>query len=410
MQGIISQFAEEAAFLCFIRNQIVDAPHYSINDLAQHDERLEAQIDGLRVAGDAGWEICLEMLDSSYAETVFAAAVLAFESGDETRIQAVLEKAGEDQKTAPAVVSALGWLAYEQAAPHINRFLNAESPFHRYIGIATCAIHRRDPGHHLDKAAMDTFPLLAARALRAYGELGRSIKLNLFSLRENMSDNDDGIRFSTAWSAALEGNVEAVEVLKEFVHPVSPYNLKALNLALRRMSQPAAISWQKQLAASPDTIRLAVIGAGITGDPSLVPWLIDRMKMPELARVAGEAFTMITGIDNELAEMRGDCFYAGPNDDPQDKNVAMDIDDNLPWPNAELLAAWWKSNQGNYQVGTRHLLGKPSTAEHLRHVLKTGLQRQRAAAALELVIIRPGQPLFNIKAPGSRQEVEVGSI
>jgi len=413
MQEIISQFAEEAAFLWFIRNQIVDAPHYSLNDLAQHDERLEAQIDGLRVAGDAGWEICLKMLDSSYAETVFAAAVLAFESGDEIRIQAVMESIGEDHKSSRAFVSALGWLTYEQAAPHIDRFLNAELPIHRYIGIAASTIQRYDPGHHLDKAAMDTFPLLAARALRAYGELGRSISLNHSSLRENLSDNDDGIRFSTAWSAALAGNVEAVEALKEFVRPDSAYNLKALNAALRRMSLPSAISWQKQLATSTDTERMAIIGAGIIGDSSLVPWLIDRMKAPELARVAGEAFTMITGIDNELVEMQGACpedFNAGPNDDPQDNNVAMDADDNLPWPNAELLVEWWKSNQGNYQAGTRHLMGKPVTSENLRHVLKTGLQRQRAAAALELAIIQPGRPLFNVRAPGGRQEAEVGSI
>ena len=37
-------------------------------------------------------------------------------------------------------------------------------------------------------------------------------------------------------------------------------------------------------------------------------------------------------------------------------------------------------------------------------VLKTGRQRQRAAAALELAILQPGKPLFNVRAPGFRQQ------
>jgi len=43
------------------------------------------------------------------------------------------------------------------------------------------------------------------------------------------------------------------------------------------------------------------------------------------------------------------------------------------------------------------------TIDWLKIVLRDGRQRQRAAAALELAIRQPGQPLFNVKAPGFRQ-------
>jgi len=36
--------------------------------------------------------------------------------------------------------------------------------------------------------------------------------------------------------------------------------------------------------------------------------------------------------------------------------------------------------------------------------LKNGYQRQRAAAALELAILKPGRPLFEVRAPGFRQQ------
>ncbi|RQW86575.1 MAG: TIGR02270 family protein, partial [Geobacter sp.] len=399
-------FAEEAAFLWHRRIRAVTAPHFSFEDLVKLDERLEAHIDGLRVAGEAGWAACDKNLGSELPEEYFAPSVLAFESGKADRIQAILDAIGEDPAKARALISALGWIPYEQAEPRIRNLLTSESSFHRYIGIAASAIHRQDPDRHLDQALENNDLLLIARALLAYGELGGEIRLNNFSLRNNLSDDDDGIRFSTAWSAALTGNSNAIEVLKNFVVMKSAYGEKALNMALRRMEQAATLSWQKHLANVAETIRLAVIGAGIIGDPHLVPWLIEQMKTPALARVAGEAFTMITGVDIDQEELRGtwpEGFNAGPSDDPDDDNVAMDADLDLPWPNIESIRRWWDRNKGNFPDGTRYLLGKPVSVEHLQHVLTTGLQRQRAAAALELAIKQPGQPLFNVRAPGSRQ-------
>jgi uncharacterized protein (TIGR02270 family) len=403
---IITEFAEEAAFLWHRRTGAVRAPHFSLEDLVKLDERLEAHIDGLRVAGEAGWATCEISLGSELPEEYFAPSVLAFESGKADSIQAILDAIGEDLAKARALISALGWIPYQQAEPHIKNLLASESSFHKYIGIAASAIHRQDPGRHLDQALGNNDLLLIARALLTYGELGREITLNNFSLRNNLSDDDDGIRFSTTWSASLKGNSEAVEVLKSFVKPESPYQEKALSMVLRRMEQAAALSWQKHLAIVPETIRLAVIGAGIIGDPVLVPWLIAQMKTPALARVAGEAFTMITGVDIELEEMRGtgpEGFNAGPSDDPNDDNIAMDADLDLPWPNAESLTRWWERSNGYFPAGSRYILGKPVSGDHLRQILKTGLQRQRAAAALELAIMQPGQPLFNVRAPGFRQ-------
>ena len=411
--GIISQFTDEAAFLWVLRSRAISAPHYSLQELTQHDERLEAHIDGLRVAGEAGWEICREALDNQHAETIFPAAVLAFESGDEDRIQVVIKSLNNDSACAKVLISALGWLTYEQAAPHIENMLTDQSTFCRYIGIAASAIHRHDPGQHLNKAAGDVYPLLIARALRAFGELGRSHELDNHNLPNLLADRDDVIRFAAAWSASLAGIPAAVETLKSFVVPGSPHCGQALNTALRRVDRSAALEWQKQIAGSADTLRLATIAAGIIGDPVLVPWLIVQMKTPGLARVAGEAFTMITGIDNELDEMKGlqpNSFNVGPNDDPIDDNVTLDADENLPWPNVELIADWWDKNKGNYPSGTRHLLGKPVTVDHLQHVLKTGLQRQRSAAALELAIMQPGRPLFDVRAQGCRQMTSVGSV
>ena len=69
----------------------------------------------------------------------------------------------------------------------------------------------------------------------------------------------------------------------------------------------------------------------MTGDPAIMPWLIQMMEVPELARVAGESFTMITGVDIAYEDLEGEWpegFEAGPTENPEDENVEMDSDGN----------------------------------------------------------------------------------
>jgi uncharacterized protein (TIGR02270 family) len=142
------------------------------------------------------------------------------------------------------------------------------------------------------------------------------------------------------------------------------------------------------------------------GDPAFVPWLIGRMAVPELARVAGESFSTITGIDLAYDDLETDPpadLEAGPTDHPDDENVAMDPDDNLPWPDPALIQNWWQDYGARFAAGTRHLLGQPLSPEACQHALTAGFQRQRRAAAFELALARPDTPLLNWRQPARAQ-------
>ena len=92
-------------------------------------------------------------------------------------------------------------------------------------------------------------------------------------------------RYSAAWSAALLGDAGSAAVLKSFVRPDFPWPEDALKVATRGMAHVAAIDWQAaELAKQPETLRLAIIGAGAIGDPALAPWLMEQMTLPKLAR------------------------------------------------------------------------------------------------------------------------------
>ena len=95
-------------------------------------------------------------------------------------------------------------------------------------------------------------------------------------------------------------------------------------------------------------------------------------------------------------------------DDPEDEDVAMDPDEDLPWPDLQLVHGWWDANKSRFTSGRRYLVGKPVTMEHCQHVLRNGYQRQRNAAALELALMEPDAPLFETRAPGFRQQRQLG--
>ena len=406
---LLERYVDDASFFWLLRDKAIHAPHYSLKDLAKLDGRVEANIDGLRIADDAGWEICKEAMAAGESGEVFTSAVLAIESGEDDRIQTVLEVVKANPDSFYGLLSALEWLPWQVAERYITGFTTDEFPVWRYAGLAAFAAHGRDPGQPLMDALSDQDTHLATRALKAVGELGKRELLPL--LQNRMSDADDFCRFNAAWSAALLGDGGAAAVLKLFAEPGIPWAEEAVKMSVRCMAPATVPGWLYELSRDPATLRLAIIGAGILGDPVMVSWLLDQMTIPELARVAGESFTMITGVDLAFEDLDGDRpegFESGPTENPEDEDVSMDPDEDLPWPNAGLLRNWWSASGNKFRTGTRHLLGEPITSGHLQQVLKTGRQRQRESAALESALLQPGRPLFMVSAPGSRQKQLLG--
>ena len=162
----------------------------------------------------------------------------------------VLEVGSASRELSRGLVSALGWLPYQQAEKYIKQLLTAASPDLRRIGIAAYAVHRQDPGHPLTEALSDADPLLRARALRAVGQLGR---VDLLPLLQNNLTVDNGLcRFSAAWSAALLGDMGAIPTLQAIARLDGLYREEAVKMALRRMDLTAAHAWQQALAQNPD--------------------------------------------------------------------------------------------------------------------------------------------------------------
>jgi uncharacterized protein (TIGR02270 family) len=407
---VVEQHAEDAAFLWTQRNHGVNAPNFRLKDIARWDERVEAHLDGLRIAGEFGWSLCLRGLEKQQPGELFAAAAIAFGSSVSDRIKSVLTSVRAEPALQGPAVSALGWLPFAQLEPHLRELAVSDDPINRLLGVGAYAIHRRDPGPALARSLSDQEPRLRYRALKACGELGRKDLLQ--SILRSLSDADMPCRFLAAWSAARLGerSPEVISVLREFSLKPGPFAQRALDIGLRVVERSQAHLWYKSLRSDPRLLRLAAFAAGVIGDPSLIPDLIGLMKNPSLARVAGSAFCMTTGADLAYEDLDGDPpegFQAAPLESADDPNVSVDGDENLPWPLPDRVADWWKRNEKSFTAGKRYLVGKEISEASLKSALLTAYQPQRAAAALDLSLCNPNQPLFEVRARGAFQTAQL---
>ncbi len=405
---IVSQHAEDASFLWLQRERAVQAPHYDLRELATFDGRVEAHLDGLRIAGAPGWQICSEVAGEEGAAGAFTLGVLAFESGSKERIYGVLEKVSSAPVLASGVAAALGWMPLPRAQRYIDFLISSEAPELRSIGIAAGAAHRELTDAAIGAALDDSDALLQVLGCRAAGELGRSEFLA--QVRQHGRDQHDTSRFYAAWAAALLGDRAPVPFLLAVAESASRFAEMAMHMAVRVSERSAARAWLGEIAAMPHKSRLAIQAAGAIGAPEDVPWLIDLMRQPQLARLAAESFTMIAGADLDREYLKGDEpeeFEAGPSEKTEDDDVEIDPDENLPWPKVTAVEEWWVQHRHEFRGGIRYLLGNSMSPAGLQQILREGRQRQRAAAALELALHAPGV-LFNVRAPGFRQQRQLG--
>ncbi len=403
---VIDRHAEDAAFLWLLRNAAIHEPHYKLKDLAELDNRLAAHLDGLLIAGDFGWEVAKSALDIGEPGEVFVAAWLAIGAVDGKKIDQVLNAAKNSEENHRALVSALAWHPLESIIGLLKSFFKANDPAYLALGISACTLHRVDPKSALDRALALADERSVARAVRAVGELRRKDLVPAITPIRN--SKIESHNFWANWSVALMGDRSALTPLAHHVQSNTSFAVRALQLIARTLDLKDVQKLLQALAQDKNTTRLAMMGAGMSGDPMWIPGLLKHMENPEIKRVAGEAFSMITGVDlayEDLDEDWPEGFEAGPTEDPADEDVAMDEDEDLPWPNRVLLSQWWEKNKQHFQPGQRYLCGKPITEQNCMQVLNNGYQRQRSAAALELALM--GKPFFETRAPGFRQQQQL---
>lgn len=427
---VVRQHVEDAAHLRQVRSVLVRAPHVALHLLARHDERIAAHVDGMAVNAAAARRLVLEALASPSAGGAFAAATLALLTGDDPLLADLRALAPALPQVFDGLASALGWVAPAVLRGTVRDLLASGVPTLQRLGITACALQRVDPGPALLAAAQSDDAPLRAAALRSAGVLGRSDVLPLATACLHCaSDVDTPAAREVMLAAALATcrfgrGALALTALERLSHVEGKQGLQALRLALSSAPPAAAMAlaraWGSTAGTGPSRLaaRRAIQSVALLGRVEHVPWLIGQMADPALARLAGEAFSWISGVDLAASDLETltrppDTEPSGlaDRDDATAIDLALDEDDSLPWPDAQKIARWWGDNHGRLAArGAALFMGHPPhDPAALVLTLRSGRQRQRHHAAWLLGLQQASTPLFAVCAPAPRQRALLAS-
>lgn len=410
---VLQQHIDDLASLRQTRAVLLRAPHAQLHRLRRMDDRIAAHLDGIAVAGEAG----LKLLESASAElslgALFALSVQALQCRDAAVLQRVVALSATSPEAERGFLSALGWVSSEDLQGTVRALLGSQGAVHRAWGLAACAMHRVDPGPVLAQALQDADPVVQAQAWRVAGQMGRVglAEAVRYVLHQPAQVGHEAVRQWASWALTLWGGGSDDLVRSALLVPI---NGMACEAAQRLATMASPMDWGRDQVravaaradSSPPHKRRMLRLAGWVGDGQVIPWLIGFMADDTWARLAGEAFSLITGADLALLDLERkppEGIDFGPNDNPEDEDVALDEDDSLPWPDQAKVQAWWQAHAQRFAPGQRYFVGAPPSPAHCIEVLKTKGQRQRIMAAQYLCLLRPGTKLFPVAAPAWRQ-------
>lgn len=400
---IYEQFARESSFLWLLRSLAVNQPHYNLQDIKALEGRIQAHLDGLLTSTDVAWPLCESALELNGPGDVFTAAIVAFTTDDSEKIEQVIRTGLASDETFKGLISALAWLPSATTAPWTHRWLLSKDLDRNYLAISLYGLRRENPGEYLrqflHREDCRKHEKLYVRCLRIVGESKRRDLLP--ELNKAMASDNATISFWANWSAILLGNKARGHTMEPYVFEPSPHQQRALNIAFRVLPVNDGCQWITRLSNDLKNVRSAIKAMGILGDPQVAERLIEKMRDVEHARLAGEAFTLITGVDlekNELTRDPPNKYESSPNEDASDNEVEVDEDEKSPWPNADLVEAHWQTVSAGFKKGRRYLLGQDINSGNLSRHLREGYQRQRHAAAMELALLDASQVLQNTRA------------
>jgi len=409
--SIIEQYVDEVPFLYSFRKNASIAPDYVLDELAELDERLEANICGLLMMGDVAWDMCEEALALDREGDVFTLTLLAIELNDLKRLQWIIVQLDSDEKTLfDSVVDAFGYFPFQKIAQLLKDMYTLPMPIMQTLVIASLLFHRQVPEKLIQHNLISKNFLTKKEVIFSVGIMGMQKYLNMVT--PLLDDENEDIAFAACWTETRFGNQTALAKLERFItHP--QYGDLSLQYVVMQNDIHKVTGILRKMFADKSTKRLSIMGLGYVGKANSIPSLITMMDAPETARVSGEAFSLLTGINltaNNLSREDPVKLDAEPLDSADDDNVEMDPDQDLPWPDAEKIKQWWSQNQQNYYADKRYIGGRELSIGSLKQMLKQANQRQRLFASNILALYDRNHPLFNTQAPAKRQKVLLGNL
>ncbi|TGT72064.1 MULTISPECIES: hypothetical protein [unclassified Mesorhizobium] len=338
--AIVAQHAEDAAFLWSRRRREIDGPLLDETDIGRIDQRLDANLEGLMVAGRAGWDMAQARF-ADYAEPgeLFVLGTLALRWGDAKLVAWAIESSASLGEAGMSGLSAaIARAKRDDLRPFVAKWLDARDPRLRALGLSALWHHRIDAGPRLHDLVSDADANVRRRAVKLTGALKRRDLIP--AVLSCLVGPDARERLTAALAVCLLGGaVRSAHVAIDQIVTTEP-ELAGAAIELRLLTTPPKTgkSWLKKHISNPELRNLATASVGLFGDRTVMPWLIEKMREPELVAAAGAAFRDLFEVDFGDT----DLFVA----DPAVLGKGFAHLEDVSLPAADHVEAWWNGGQG----------------------------------------------------------------
>lgn len=384
MMDIHEEHLEEASFLWVQWNRALEAPAYTLEDVASPEERLLAHLDGLVLGGEpVAQALLVPALDSEEPPRISAAlwALLA-EPGsfDEKELVRRIRAAPEGPPTPFRRVLEL--TARPEVGEALLPLLKEKNATLQAWAIEVLATRGQLPQGIERELLGHPDARVVVALLRAPGRLPREVASR--ELPRLLTDPRPQVREAALRAGMLHGVREAWEACRKVVDAQGTVDRTARVLLALGGDEHDGL----RLLASTGveaTREDALWALGFSGRVEAAEACLEFMGMRSVAALAGEAFSAITGLKLEGT-------YARPQEEteplpPLQEDLEQDLEprpeDALALPAREAVATWWKENRKNFSRGTRYLRGHAFSIDALLEELEHGTMRRRHVHALE---------------------------
>jgi uncharacterized protein (TIGR02270 family) len=335
---LLEQHVEEIEFLWAQREVALGSPRYTMRELAQLDERIEAHVQGVIAAAEHAIPLLEERLAATEAPAVFAGAYPMLRLGGQY-VSRVLEIFSASRgPRLDGITRALSMAPVEAFLPQIRSLVLSAEP--AVAAAATEVLifrraHDPKPGRIL-LLVQEEEPSVRLRAWRVAGYLGTPLEPRLYA--SGMRDENAAVRSAALLAAAWSRVSGAVMFARQLARVPTPENLDQIRL-LAILGAPQDLPLMVHIGREADLgpARFRLIGS--YGHPLLVDLLLSELGNPDptSASAAAAAFTKITG---EVVDSGDRVKTSAPGSLEVDEFEA-EFQEEVILPNQELARRRW---------------------------------------------------------------------
>ncbi|MFP2959949.1 TIGR02270 family protein [Myxococcus sp. 1LA] len=405
LEDVLEEHLDEAAFRWLQWERALEASDFTLSDVAGQEEQLAAHLHGLVLGGaEAAESLLWPALDSGEATRITAAAYVLLAQG---QVEALLNfMQGDAPEVRAAVRRAVELSATPNLGEHLLPLLKRDDvSFQAHLVEALAFRHEASP-ELLAESFLHDEPQARMAALRASPPLPDDTVRRL--LPGLLESGPPGIRAAAMEAGLASGARMAWETCRQAVRTCNVHSPQAMVLlALFGTDTDAALL--VDMLGARDMRPHALWALGFSGRLKAMDACIVLLEDPLVARLAGEAFSAMTGLQLEgvYALPPGEQPEGAPLPPEQQEDLDADLvpkpKDDLPWPCIGAVRYWWKEARPRFHAERRYLNGQLLEAPVLLEALTHGPMRRRHVLARELAIRSKGQHRIPTRAFTQRQ-------